>query len=326
MQVYREITPVRETDILVVIDSVCNGFKYPIHNHPEYEINLVMNMSGTRIVGDSTERYSDYDLALLGPYLYHKWDGDEHLQNSDNHYRVITIQFGVDLFNSHFLKRDKFVKIKKLLQDSARGIKFYGNTVSDAIHLFETLTNDSGFSNFIVFLQLLDLLSTSNEKAFLASEGFVTQKNFNDSDQYRVLTAYHYILKNFTDANLRLSDLSALLKMSDSAFSHFFYKNTNKSFTKFLVDVRLGNACKRLLDTDDTIKQICFDSGFNNLTNFNRLFKKYKFCTPKEYKEKFGLNSSFDWSTQVTPWQFNPISSDNSKITPTTYATKVIHI
>ena len=86
MNIYREITPLNPPDVFVVLDSVSNGFDYPIHNHPEYELNLVAGMSGTRIVGDSTERYNDYDLVLLGPYLYHKWDGDAQLQQNGQPY------------------------------------------------------------------------------------------------------------------------------------------------------------------------------------------------------------------------------------------------
>ena len=121
MNIYREITPLKETDVFVVLDSMSNGFDYPIHNHPEFELNLVAGMSGTRIVGDSTERYTDTDLVLLGPYLYHKWDGDEHLQRSGRPYRVITIQFGMDLFGGHFGQKERFLNIRQLLQDSGRG-------------------------------------------------------------------------------------------------------------------------------------------------------------------------------------------------------------
>ncbi|MBK9016413.1 MAG: hypothetical protein IPM82_21365 [Saprospiraceae bacterium] len=106
--------------MFVVLNSFNNGFNYPIHNHPEFELNLVSGISGERIVGDSTEHYFDNDLVLLGSNLYHKWDGDEALLHSGQPYRVITIQFGMDLFSSKLLQKDRFYKIRKLLQDASR--------------------------------------------------------------------------------------------------------------------------------------------------------------------------------------------------------------
>ena len=106
MNIYREITPLKTPDVFVVLDSVCNGFDYPIHNHPEYELNLIAGMSGTRIVGDSIERYTDFDLVLLGPYLYHKWDGDAQLQQNGQPYRVITIQFSMELFSAQLFQKE----------------------------------------------------------------------------------------------------------------------------------------------------------------------------------------------------------------------------
>lgn len=324
MDIYREITPLKEPDVFVIIDSVSNGFDYPIHNHPEYELNLIAGISGTRIVGDSTERYQDYDLVLLGPYLYHKWDGDEALQRSGQPYRVITIQFGMDLFNAHLFQKERFYKIQRLLQASARGIKFHGKTFEKAMKIMSNLTEDKGFASFIGFMELLDLLSQSSETDFLASEGFTPQALKSDSS--RIQSVYGYILRNFSNHHIKIGDLAALVNMSASAFSHFFQKYTNKSFTQFLLDVRIGHACKLLLSTDETIYQICYRSGFNNIANFNRLFKKYRSCTPVEYRRRYMEKNEFDWTKQVTPWQFLPPQSGVGKaFRPVQYATKLIH-
>lgn len=324
MNIYREITPLKAPDVFVVLDSVSNGFDYPIHNHPEYELNLVAGISGTRFVGDSTERYTDFDLVLLGPYLYHKWEGDAALLASGQPYRVVTIQFGIDLFNAHLLQKERFFKIRKILDDSRRGIKYYGKTIAEAMQKMIALTEDRGFANVIEFLALLDLLSCSDERVFLASEGFAPQAIKNDN--HRIQTAYAWILKNFTDPKIKINGVAELMNMSESAFSHFFQKYTNKSFTQFLVDVRIGHACKLLLDTDDPVKQICFQSGFNNLANFNRLFKKNRHCTPQEYRQKYHSNATFDWTHQTTPWQFLPPRDTLlKKVAPAQYSTRLVH-
>lgn len=324
MQIYREITPLSKADVFVVLDSVSNGFDYPIHNHPEYELNLILGMSGSRIVGDSTERYFDADLVLIGPYIYHKWDGDASLLAGGQPYRVITIQFGMDLFNAHLLQKGRFFKIRQMLDDSRRGIKFSGQTLSEASLLMLSLTQDKDFTNIIEFLSLLDLLSRSAERTFLASEGF-TPQSFK-SDNNRIKIAYGAILRYFTNASLKIGDIAKMVNMGESAFSHFFQKYTNKSFTQFLIDVRIGHACKLLLDTDDTIKEICFQSGFNNLSNFNRLFRKYRGSTPVEYRKKYQLHTDFDWEQQTTPRQFLPNQKIMDKSAPAQYATRLLHI
>ena len=214
-------------------------------------------------------------------------------------YRVITIQFGMGLMSGQFFQKEQFGKIRKLLSDASEGIKFYGKTLQDAMHIMISLTEDKGFINVIEFLQLLDLLSKSSETGFLSSEGFSSKVLSTHSN--RIQIAYGYILKNFAKTNLKIGDVAKQVNMSDSAFSHFFQKYAFRSFTQFLVDVRIGHACKLLLDTDETIGKISYDSGFNNLANFNRLFKKYRHCTPVEFRRRYMENNVFDWTKSSHP-------------------------
>ena len=333
MNIYQELTPLKAHDIFVVVDSGNNGFDYPIHNHPEYELNLIIGMSGTRIVGDSIERYTENDLVLLGPYLYHKWEGDKHLQVPEHDYRVITVQFASDLFNGHFFRKERFCKIRKLMEDSSRGIQFQGKTFEAARQLMINLTEDKGFLNVIEFFQLLDLLSQSSETRLLSSAGFSFSEKQStastNSDSHRIQIAYSYVLKNFVKNDLRIGDVAAQVNMGESAFSHFFQKYAFRSFTQFLVDLRIGHACKLLLDTDQTINEICFKSGFNNIANFNRLFKKYRNMTPVAYRLQHKEKNTFDWTHQITPWQFLPAKDKQHgklPVKPKVYATRLVHI
>ncbi len=324
MNIYQEITPLKAPDIFVILDSLNNGFEYPIHNHPEYELNLIIGMSGTRIVGDSKEHYNNFDLVLLGPYLYHKWDGDAELQNDHAQYRVITIQFAKELLNGQFFQKERFYKIRKLLQDSNKGIKFFGQTLKDASSKIITLTVDNGFKNVIEFLQLLDLLSESDECCFLSSEGFSPKDS--GTHTKRIQMAYNFILKNFANPDFKIGEVAALINMTDSAFSHFFQKFAFRSFTQFLVDTRIGHACKLLLDTDKTIGQIAYQSGFNSIANFNRLFKKNRQCTPVEYRRQYVEKNMFDWTNQTTPSQFVPSKNNIQKPIEPQFQTKLVHI
>lgn len=324
MRVFREITPITHADVFVILDSVDKGFDYPIHNHPEYELTLVQNSAGSRIVGDSTEKYCDTDLVLLGPYLFHKWDDDDAGLASPETCRVITIQFDMHLFDKRLLATKPFYKVRSLLESASRGIRFHGKTLQHAIKHITALTSLQGLEGVIAFLQVLQILSESIEYRYLASEGFDWKAIHTQSK--RLHAAYQYIIKHFNDHGLRMPDVASAVNLSESAFSHFFKKATNKSFSQFLIDMRLGHACKLLIETDDPVKFICAASGFNNEANFYRLFKKAHQCTPYEFRRLYRQRTQFDWTEQRTPGQFLPTDkSIHPGYKPTEYATRLIH-
>ncbi len=304
MIVYKEITPLTQNDVFIIIDSKKIGFDYPIHYHSAYELTLVLNSSGNRIVGDSVEKYNTNDLILIGPEIYHKWDDDDVHPKKRNNARVITIQFSKDLFHQTLFSKDSFFSIHNLLKDSQRGLKFTGETFRIITEKMKNLTLAKDFESVLQFLKILNILSSSKRKKFLTSEAFISIKENEKSD--RVNKMYSYILTHFNDSNLRITELAHESNMSPSAFGHFFKKSTNKSFTQFVVDLRLGYASKLLLNTNHSISEIAYKSGFNNIANFNRLFKKNKFITPKHYRQNLRYSNNFNWKKQLTPNQFVP--------------------
>lgn len=325
MDIFHENTPLKENDICVVLDSTNNGFDYPLHNHAEIEINLIMGISGKRIVGDSEEHYEENDLVILGPYLYHKWYGDELQLKKGKPYRVITVQFDAKQFSKSLLTKDSFFAINTMLKESIRGIHFTGKTFDAARKIMIEMTENKGFENTISFLKLLDVLSKATEKrqlSFLALDATAI-----NSTNHRIQIAYSYILQHYTDSTFSMGEVAAKVKMSENAFSHFFQKQSFRSFSDFLIDLRLGKACKQILETDKTISEICYQSGFNNLSNFNRLFKKYRGLTPKEFRKKHLLDTTFTWDKQVTPWQFVPANEQfDEQKKPRAYSTRILHL
>ena len=304
MIVYKEITPLTQSDVFVIINSEKVGFDYPIHYHSAYELTLILNSSGNRIVGDSAEKYSLNDLVLIGPEIYHRWDDDDIAPEKRNNAHVITIQFSKDLFDQTLFLKESFSSIKNLLAESQRGLKFVGKTFSIVAEKMKNLTTEKKFESVLEFLQILNILSISIDKKYLASDGFISIKE--DAKGDRVNKMYTYILTHFNDSDLRITELAQESNMSTSAFGHFFKKSTNKSFTQFVVDMRLGYASKLLLNSNDSISEIAFKSGFNNIANFNRLFKKNKFITPKQYRQNLKKSNSFNWKKQLSPNQFIP--------------------
>ncbi|MEP6646230.1 MAG: AraC family transcriptional regulator [Saprospiraceae bacterium] len=304
MKVYQEITPVTGADIFVVLDSVNKGFEYPIHNHAEYELTLVMGSAGTRIVGDSVLHYVEEDLVLIGPYLFHKWDDGDRKGTERHPCRVITIQFDMHLFDKHFLSKRPFALIHALLGSSGRGIRFYGKVVQEVKIRMERLVGLNGLESVTEFLMLLDLLSKSAESEFLANTGF--DVNLVQSNSKRLNAAYQYIIAHFQENTLKMSNVAAEVNLGDSAFSHFFKKATNRSFSEYLIAMRIEHASKLLLESDEQISRIAFLSGFNNIANFNRMFKKAHHYTPIRFRKIYQEKNKFDWNTQLTPGQFIP--------------------
>lgn len=308
MIIYKEITPLTQHDVFVIVNSKNVGFDYPIHYHSEFELSLILNSSGNRIVGDSVEKYKLNDLVLIGPEIYHKWDDDDLPPERKNTAHVITIQFSNDILDQPLFLKESFLAIRNLLKDSQRGLKFTKETFKIVSDKMQNLDSFKDFEAVLEFFQILHQLSISKDKSYLSSKVFSSIKNDEKSD--RINKMYEYILSHFNDPSLRITELANEFNMSASAFGHFFKKSTNKSFTQFVVDLRLGHSIWLMQNSNKSISEIAFESGFNNIANFNRLFKKNKFVSPKQYKQNFLGSSNFDWEKQLTPNQFIPTTGN----------------
>ena len=282
MKLYREITPLQQKEVFGIFDYPDASFDYPLHSHPEYEINLVRNGAGNRIVGDKVEKYRDTDLVLLGPNLSHSWDNADIDKNTCPHTAVIFIQFEEHLLDNLLTKED-FYPIKVMLQYAHRGIEFLGETKAIAIDKMQALHKLSGFDATIAFFQFLHFLSHSKDKRLIASPGYSSQITLKQS--IRLDEVYLFIQENF-HRPISLEEVAQVANMSTSAFSHYFKRSTNRNFSAFLRDIRLGHASRLLTTTQLNISEIAFQCGYSNLSNFNRLFKKYKEMTPFAYRKQ----------------------------------------
>lgn len=275
--IQKEITPIAIDDLFIVLNHPNAKFDYPIHFHSDYEINLVMNTYGTRIVGDSVDSFDSTDLVMLGPNLPHAWKGEI---VEGNH--VITIQFSDKLLNFPILEKRLFSSIKQLLLNSQRGISFYKETQEKMKEKIIQLTCMQGFYTVLEFFSILYELSVSRQKT-LVSNLYDTKDTIRTSKSRRIAKVCEYLEQNFVDP-IRLGDAAHLVNMSESAFSHFFKKKTNYTFIDYITNLRIAKACQLLSDTTYTVAEICFTCGFNNLSNFIRIFKKKKGSTPNEYR------------------------------------------
>lgn len=275
----REITPISDDDFFVVLNHFNAKFDFPVHFHPEYEINLVSNSGGKRIIGDSIQDFGNLDMVMTGPNLPHAWVGSEKFENA----HVITIQFQSDFFSETTLNRKLIAPIKELLLESKRGVLFSQETTEFVIPKFEKLSSSQSFDSFLEFLSLLYDLSISRNKKVLATASYSGHLNPSKSRRIQIITNF---IKNNLHNEIKLKEVAKLVNMSESALSHFFKKRTQRSFSSYVTEVRLGFAARSLIESEKNISEICYESGYNNISNFNRNFKKKYGYTPSDYRSQ----------------------------------------
>jgi len=282
--IIREITPLSDKDCFYIVDRRKKEFTYPLHSHAEFELNYIENAAGVRrIVGDSVEIIGNYDLTLItGEQLEHVWE--QHQCKSDN-IREITIQFSSDLFFGNLIHKNQFNSIRKMLDKAKNGLSFPMDSIMKVYKMLDTLsTEKEGFFAVIHFLSILYELSLSDNYRTLSSSSFAHSEDSTDSR--RVVKIYEYINSHYKEP-IHLEELAELVGMTPVALSRFYKLRTGKTVTDYIITIRLGNATRLLVDTTDSITEICYQCGFNNLSNFNRIFRKKKGCTPKEFRENY---------------------------------------
>lgn len=277
--IQREITPINQDDLFIVLNHPEADFDYATHFHSDFELNMVLRDCGERIVGDSVEHFSNCDLVLIGPNVPHAWKGEI---VKDNH--VVTIQFPDQLLSFPILQKKMFISIKEMLQKSTRGIQFVEEEDSPIFQRILNMCQMTGFNVCLEFFSLLYELSTNPHQRILASGSFDSDSVIRESKSRRIAKICNYINDNYMD-QIKLSSIASEVFMSDSALSHFFKKRTNRNLIDYINDVRIGNAAKMLFETTHSVNEVAFLCGFNNISNFNRIFKKSKGKTPTEYRE-----------------------------------------
>jgi AraC-like DNA-binding protein len=271
-------------DSLYIAERRKKEFTYPIHNHEVFELNFVEHAPGVRrVVGDSNEVIGEYDLAIItGPDLEHVWE--QNTCTSEN-IREITVNFYFDLGEDGFLAHNPFMSLRKMLLEARKGLAFPLDDIMRVYTLLDTLSSvKEGFYAVTQFMTILYELSKSRDMHTLASSSYA--KVAVESDSRRVLKVKNYIAKNYTE-EIRLNTLADIAGMSPSAFSRFFKSHTGRTLSEYIIEQRLGYASRMLVDTTNSVAEICYACGFNNLSNFNRIFKKKKNCSPTEFRENY---------------------------------------
>lgn len=281
-----EISNLSEKDCFNIVERHKTEFTYPMHRHKEYELNYVQNAAGVRrVIGDSIETIGNYDLVLVAnEHLEHVWQ-----QGSCNStdIREITIQFDPNLFTPNLMAKNQFHSIAKMLEMAHNGISFPQEAIMKIYGILDTLVNEKdGFEQYLQFQMMMYQLSKFEPK-------MLSSKTFSNSsierESRRILAVKDYIADHFAE-QIMLEDLAKIAGMGTTAFSRFFKLRTHRTITEYITEVKLGHATRALVDTTQNISEICYNSGFNNLSNFNRIFKSKKGMTPKDFREVYKKN------------------------------------
>ena len=283
---FKEVSPLSSKDCFILIERQKSNFNFPVHVHPEYELNYIENAKGAqRIVGDSIEDIEEEELVLIAnPRLEHAWM-DHH--NRSQHIHEITIQFHPDLLEESFLNKNQMVSVRQLFRRAEKGVAFSREAVIKVRPMLKLLTceNDS-FYSLIKLLIIFHELSLDRGMRELASRLFMTDTRQEGDNNHKLNKIIDYINRHYAET-IRLPDVAEMVNMSEASFCRFIKQHTSRSFIDFLTDIRLGAASRALVDSADSIAEIGYKCGFNNLSNFNRIFKKKKGTTPSEFRSNY---------------------------------------
>lgn len=277
--ILEKISPGNERSF-AFLDFSQRRFQCPFHYHPELELTLIVSSAGHRYVGDHIGRFAPGDLVLMGPDLPHMYINPPKFSGRA-HSRVL--QFRSDCLGVDFFQRGEMRNIRALFEKSRVGLVFSGWSRDRVAQLMETFGANEGPRRVVVFLEILQTLAEAKDFRTLASANYSPSLALYQGE--RINRVCELISRKFRE-EVTQSEAARLARMSVPSFSRFFRRATNKTFRGFLNEVRIGHASQSLLETDRTVSEVCYDSGFANLSNFNRQFLRLRKVSPREYRRK----------------------------------------
>ncbi|WP_046745355.1 AraC family transcriptional regulator [Kordia zhangzhouensis] len=283
--------PKAESDILIVQEDCGTAFYEQLHQHEEIQLSCIIRGKGTFIVGDTIRDFQPNDVLLFGSHVPHVLKSD--IVDGQDCY-MISLFFTTTSFGPQFFSLPTLQKAKELLQDANFGIKFKTNLYSLRTH-FERILVENPIQQFATFFEMLSILSESNYETV---SSFLNTKTYTDDEGKRMSAVFEFVMNNY-EQKIALNDISSIANMTPNAFCKYFKQRTNKTFFRFLTEVRIENACKAFINKPQlSIAEIAFSCGFFNISNFNRKFKEIKGVAPSIFRKHY-TSSSLNISTEV---------------------------
>jgi AraC-like DNA-binding protein len=265
-----------------ILNTDCPYLDIPFHFHPETEIMYMEKGSGTRFVGDHSEAFAEGDIGLIGPNLPHVWRSDpvyrDNIPGLTAHVQVV--HFHDVVLTGPLADLPEMKAINRLLSESQFGIKFFGSARKNLENMMKEMVKTTGIDKLLQLVKMLDFMAKTDEKQLLASTGY--SKIMKSADFDRFDKAHRFMIDNF-QKNINLEMVSDIVGMTPTSFCRYFKKRTKKTFHTVLNEIRIGHACKLLIEGRMNISGVAYESGFNNISNFNEQFKRLKGISPSQY-------------------------------------------
>jgi AraC-like DNA-binding protein len=255
------------------------------HYHPEVELICFKEGEGTQFIGDNISPFQAGDVILVGANLPHYWSFDHrYFDSCDCQPNVFVTHFCDYFWGKEFLSIPENLPLKKLLETAKRGIQVTGKTKEYIGHLLEEMLAAVGSRKILLLLEALITIANSNDALLLSSIGF--QPDIRETENDRINTIYQFTMANYK-RKIQMEEVAAIAYMSPNSFCRFFKSRTRKTYSHFLIEIRVGVACKLLIGNKLSIKQVCYESGFNNFASFHKYFKMITHKTPLHYQREF---------------------------------------
>ena len=280
-----ERLPLEQDESFVVKYFDYNFYPTPWHYHPEYEIVMVTESTGKRFIGDHISEFKPGNLALLGPNIPHTYRNEEKYYNKKSSLRAksVVIHFSEASLGKDFLYLPEAKPIRQLLQKSLQGLDIGGQTHTEASKKLTAIVEQKGLRRWHSLVEILILLAESKNLNPITS---TPQIGYNEKETARLCQVFDWITINYSSA-IKLSDVAKIAGMNENAFSRFFSQRTRKTFSGFVQEMRLHKAARLLVEDEISVTAICYDCGYNNISNFNRQFLNYYNINPLSYKKTF---------------------------------------
>ncbi|MGE7773942.1 AraC family transcriptional regulator [Chitinophaga sp. NPDC101104] len=286
---YRHIST--SEDASFAIKEFCQPhFTNTFHFHRGYEVTLIVKSAGQVYVGNKVVNYDEGEIFMFGPGLVHCFSNDNLSVGKNENVHAVVVQFEADFMGKDFFETLELRNIKQLLQRSAYGIKF-GNNHASLHQLFFQFQPNQQMKNLIVLLQILEELCQFNKEDGSIITDDSRKIQYKESDAEKLSSIFNYVLENYHhDVDIRTA--ASLACMNEAAFCRFFKRNTHKTFSQFVNEIRISHATRLLIGKDDNITDICYACGFDNVSYFNRQFKIHQGITPREYRKVFVVSNA----------------------------------